>query len=83
MSEKFAVGWGGGRLLDYSVTPVQSDFGVLSLSFEFRVRSWELDWTSTGLSLDNYPVCHSPCHICTGSILEENISKEAVQTFIR
>ena len=40
---------------DFSVTPVQTwsqKLGVRSL--EFRVRSLELDWTSSGLSLDNF-----------------------------
>ena len=57
--EKFLVGWHKrlygwhkrlyGGLLENSVTPVQSGLW----SFESRVRSWELNWTSTGLSLDN------------------------------
>ena len=42
------VGWGGwvGGLFNYSVSPVQSGVGV-------GVWSLELDWTSTGLPLDN------------------------------
>ena len=48
--KKFMVcGTGGykvGGLLENSVTPVQSDFGVRSLSFELGVGSW------TGLRLD-------------------------------
>ena len=33
LSEKFM--WVGGGLLEYSVTPVQSELGVLSLDSEF------------------------------------------------
>ena len=61
MHEKFRVGgvaqaviWWGGGLFNFSVTPVQTgsqELGVKSL--EFRVKSLELVWTSSGLSLDN------------------------------
>ena len=50
---KVMGGWGGwvggwvGGLLHFSVTPVQT------WSQELGVRSWELEWTSSGLSLDN------------------------------
>ena len=49
------VGWGGvGGPCDFSVTPVQTESQELGVrSFEFRVRSLEFVWTSSGLSLDN------------------------------
>ena len=49
------VAGGGGGPLHYSVTPVQTgsqELGVRSL--EFKVRSLELVWTSSGLSLDKF-----------------------------
>ena len=52
MPEKLWVG--GGGPLHYSVTPVQTESQELGVrSLEFRVRSLELVWTSSGLSLDN------------------------------
>ena len=55
-------GWGGwvggvggvGGPCDFSVTPVQTESQELGVrSLEFRVRSLEFVWTSSGLSLDN------------------------------
>ena len=53
-------GWGGGPL-HFSVTPVQTE------SLEFRVRSQEFVWTSSGLSLDNKAV------ICFAVYLTVNV----------
>ena len=40
---------------DFSVTPVQTGSQELGVrSFKFRIRSLELVWTSSGLSLDNF-----------------------------
>ena len=60
---KLWVGWGGwggwggvGGPYDFSVTPVQTGSQELGVrSFKFRIRSLELVWTSSGLSLDNIP----------------------------
>ena len=50
---KLWVGWVGGPY-DFSVTPVQTGSQELGVrSFKFRIRSLELVWTSSGLSLDN------------------------------
>ena len=46
---------GVGGPYDFSVTPVQTGSQELGVrSFKFRIRSLELVWTSSGLSLDNY-----------------------------
>ena len=52
---KVMGGVGGvGGPYDFSVTPVQTGSQELGVrSFKFRIRSLELVWTSSGLSLDN------------------------------
>ena len=48
------VGYKVGGLFNYSVSPVQSGVGVWTL---------ELDWTSTGLPLDNIKCYFDNSHI--------------------